>query len=367
MADVATVPVQAPAAGDDHPLARRDRPSWFDRLKGRVEQVPGPAWLVYLGGAGALVGLRTLLQWSEGASPVGTLDLSLLFTSVWPWYALAAMHYLDRAAGRALDDLRPLLSGTAETQQALRDHLTTMPARPALAASLGAVLLAVLVFLATARDTILVHLVDQHIAQAYGRGTSPLVLGLTLGALWLVGGLFVYHTLRQLRLVRMITTQVAGWQLTPLYRMSRVTAATAAAWSGGLSLGLLTFTLPQVGADPVALALVLGVSVLAGVTFVWPLLGIHGMLETEKTRLQRDAQDRLHAALSELQRRQDRADYAGMGAMNDALSALLTQQAVVEKMATWPWRSGTIGALATALVLPLVLWFLTRLLAQWIP
>src|SRR4051812_22031909 len=145
MADVAAVPT--PVAGADPPLVRRDRPSWFDRLKVRVEQVPGPAWLVYLGGAVTLVGLRTLLQWSEGVAPAGTLDLSLLFTSVWPWYALAAMHYLDRAAGRALDDLRPLLSGTVETQQALRDQLTTMPARPALAASLGAVLLAVLVFL----------------------------------------------------------------------------------------------------------------------------------------------------------------------------------------------------------------------------
>jgi hypothetical protein len=40
----------------------------------------------------------------------------LLFTSIWTWYALAAMHYLDRAAGQALDDLRPLLAGTAETQ-----------------------------------------------------------------------------------------------------------------------------------------------------------------------------------------------------------------------------------------------------------
>jgi hypothetical protein len=155
--------------------------------------------------------------------------------------------------------------------------------------------------------------------------------------------------------------------LTPLYGIARVTAATAAAWSGGLSLGLLTFTLPQVGADPVALALVLGVSVLAVGTFVWPLLGIHGVLETEKTRLRRDAHDRLQAALSELQRRQDRADYESMGAMNGALDALLKQQAVVEKTATWPWRSGTIGALATALVLPLVLWYLTRLLGQWFP
>ena len=146
-----------------------------------------------------------------------------------------------------------------------------------------------------------------------------------------------------------------------------MTAATAAAWSGGLSLGLLTFTLPQVGADPVALAMVLGVIVLAVVTFVWPLLGIHAVLEMAKTSLHRDAQDRLQAALVELKRRQDRADYAGVAARNEALDALLKQQAVVEKTATWPWRNGTIGALATALVLPLVLWYLTRLLAQWFP
>ncbi len=351
--------------------APRYAPSWFDRLKVGVDQLPGPPWLFYLGAAIALYGLRTILQWVAGTYAVGTFEPSLIFTSLWPWYGLGAMHYLDRAAGRALDGLRPILSGTEETQRELRYQLTTMPAGVARAASLGALLIGAAAWLLTSLDPILGQELAQHIARVYGPGTSPLVLGLTLLAVWIVVGLFFYHTIRHMRLIRTITTHhtnVAVLQVTPLYRLSGVMAATAAAWSGSLTLGILTIlTIPQLLSDPVALVLALGVIGLAFVTFVWPLLGIHGVLETEKLRLHQDARERLNEALSELKRRQDRADYASMGAMNEALDALLKQEAVVDKMATWPWRTGTMGALATALFLPLVIWFVTRVLAQLIP
>jgi hypothetical protein len=171
-------------------------------------------------------------------------------------------------------------------------------------------------------------------------------------------------------LIRAITTHhinVAVFHLAPLYKLSNVTAATAAACSGGVAFGLLTFTLPQALSDPVALSIALCFMVLAFVTFLWPLLGIHDVIETEKSRLHVDAQERMHQALLELQRRQDNADYDSVGAMNNALTALLQQQAVVDKISAWPWRTGTLGAVSTAIFLPLVIWFITRVLAQVIP
>ena len=91
------------------------------------------------------------------------------------------------------------------------------------------------------------------------------------------------------------------------------------------------------------------------------------MLETEKSRLHLDARERMREAILELKRRQDKAEYESVGAMNDVLDALLKQQGVVDKISTWPWRTGTVGALATAVFLPLVIWVLTHLLAQLIP
>jgi hypothetical protein len=173
-----------------------------------------------------------------------------------------------------------------------------------------------------------------------------------------------------MRLIRTISTlhiDVAAAHLTPIYRLSRVTAATAAACSGGIALAIVTFTIPQVLSDPVALLIAAGIILLASVTFVWPLLGIHAVLEAEKARLYLDAQQRIKQALLELKRRQDNTDYEGVGAMNNALDALLKQQAVVDKIATWPWRTETVGGLATAIFLPLVIWLITRILAQLIP
>lgn len=345
-------------------------PSWFDRLKVWVDRLPGPAWLFYLVGALALYMLRTILQWTDGTHPPGTFDASLVFTSAWPWYGLGAMHYLDHAAGRALDGLHSILSGSEERQDELRYRLTTMPARPALAAGLGALLLALIAFLVTSFNETLITDLEHHVSKAYGAGTSPAVLVITLVAMWFVGGLFFYHTVRQMRLIRTISTlhiDVAAAHLTPIYRLSRVTAATAAACSGGIALAIVTFTIPQVLSDPVALLIAAGIILLASVTFVWPLLGIHAVLEAEKARLHLDAQQRMKQALLELKRRQDNTDYEGVGAMNNALDALLKQQAVVDKIATWPWRTGTVGGLATAIFLPLVIWLITRILAQLIP
>ena len=346
-------------------------PSWFDHLKVWVERLPGPAWLFYLGGALILCGLRTILEWVDGTYPVGTLDTTLIFTSVWPWYGLAAIYYLDLAAGTALDGLGPILLGTEESHRRLRYQLTTMPARGALFASLGALLLGALVYMLTLLDASLAKHLEQHVAKTYGLGTSPVVVGITLIAVLSVGGLFFYHTIRQMLLIRTITalhTDVAMFQLTPLYKLSRVTAATAAAWSGGITIGALTiFTISQVLSDPVAVLIELGVISLALVTFVWPLLGIHRVLETEKSRLHLDARERMREAILELKRRQDKAEYESVGAMNDVLDALLKQQGVVDKISTWPWRTGTVGALATAVFLPLVIWVLTHLLAQLIP
>ncbi|MEO8285173.1 MAG: hypothetical protein ABI670_01915 [Chloroflexota bacterium] len=364
MAEVAVVSVEVSEKGIDTLYP----PSWFDRLKVWVERLPGPAWLFYLGGAVALYALRTVLQWLDGSSPTGAFGTSLIFTSAWPWYGLAVMHYLDSAAGRALDTLRPIFSGTDEACGEFRYRLTTMPARPALAAGLGALLFGLLVFLVSTFDANVLAELESHVAITFGFGTSLVVLILSLVAVWIVMGLFFYHTIRQMRLVRSITTQhttVDIFQLPPLYAFSRVTAATAVAWSGGLTIGVLTIlTIPQVLADPFAVAMALGSILLAVVTFAWPLLGIHSVLEAEKTRLHLDARERMKEAMIELKRRQDRADYDSVGAMNNALDALLKHQADLDKISTWPWRTGTVGALATAIFLPLLLWFLTRILSQ---
>ncbi len=37
---------------------------------------------------------------------------------------------------------------------------------------------------------------------------------------------------------------------------------------------------------------------------------------------------------------------------------------MVEKLPTWPWRQGTIGAFVTAILLPIGLWLVTRLLER---
>jgi hypothetical protein len=96
--------------------------------------------------------------------------------------------------------------------------------------------------------------------------------------------------------------------------------------------------------------------------FVWPLLGVHRLMEAEKKRLLDQNGQKMEAAIAETHRRLDAQELAGMENLKDALDNLVTEQTVVSKISTWPWQLGTVSVLATALFLPIILWIVQRLL-----
>ena len=51
-------------------------------------------------------------------------------------------------------------------------------------------------------------------------------------------------------------------------------------------------------------------------------------------------------------------------ARNKVISSLMTERDMVSHLPTWPWQPSTVGTLATAMVLPLVLWLMTRILER---
>src|SRR3972149_4887470 len=114
-------------------------PSWFDRLTGGVDRLPGPAWAFYLVlGIGVSIA-GSAIEWIEGAYPAGTINPLHVWTLGNFAYLLAVMHYLDKSAASAIATFRPILA-PAETggQPSLEDEaafdrlsyqLTTLPPR----------------------------------------------------------------------------------------------------------------------------------------------------------------------------------------------------------------------------------------------
>jgi hypothetical protein len=350
-------------------------PSWYDRLARRIDRLPGPSWLAYLllGVAGMLV--LTGVQMLPGAYHPGKYLVLHLFLGSQFAYLLGLMRLLDRSAAAALDTFRPVLElprrsreGPAEkasTLEELRYRLTTLPPRPTLWASLAGVLLGLVIPLFVFRiPGTTTHSLTA--AFTWGRiSTSPGAMAVFLIQLAFseaVAGVFIYHSIHQLRQISRIYLTFARlnlYRLQPLYAFSVPAALT----SGGLILYNYTWfaVAPEFLAQPISIALGIFFATATAVIFAWPLLGIHRRLVAEKKRSLAESARRFEAAVTELHQRVDKKAMTKMDDLNKTLASLEIERAALQRIPTWPWDPGTPRSLAATLVLPLVIW-----LAQYI-
>lgn len=329
-------------------------PSWVDRFQDLVCSLPWAPWLTYAGAYLALVGTVTVLKWVDGAYPMGTVfpfHLVLFGTGV---AGLGLMHHLDTAAGRALDALRPALALDDGEVAALRRGLTTMPAAGAAgAAALG-------VAFAVFQRTVVMA---PHLGPLKYANEGALVYletVLTLGFDWAVIGTFVYHGVRQLRLVDRVYRRHAVIDLFatgPIYAFSRFSAQNAV---GVTAIGFAWIaTYPQdVGASAgrFMVAVVAAVVAFAVLTFLWPLWGAHLRLTKERERRVLATHAKIGSVTRRLHGDVDSGEYGSMDGLAKAITGLSAELALLEKTSTWPWQSSTLRGFLTAVLLPLLVW-----------
>jgi hypothetical protein len=334
-------------------------PGWVDRLVAWVERLALPAWLVYLVPAVALFAFINAVKWWDGTNPVGVFVPHFALPPLVTAYGLVLLQYLDHAAVRALEVARPVLNVDEQGYRRLQYELSTMPVRSTLVATGAGVLFAVVVIFLLP-DSLKMQ------TQTFTSVESSALEVLVFLLLWAVWGPLTYHTVRQLRLVNHIYTEctrIDVFNLDPLYSFSWLTARTAV----GLVIVPYMFLVmvPSIMNNAVTLFMFIFNVLLGAAAFVWPLLGAHRLIETAKKDRQRDANARFDSLAAELHRRADRGEFDGMAGLNDAMEAMQRERDVLEKIPTWPWRGETINVLSTALLLPAVLWFVTRLLERF--
>jgi len=336
-------------------------PSWLDQFDDYLDRLPGPTWLIYLLAALFLVLSHATIKWWDGSYPVGTFQpfhVVVMLSGIW---FIALPHYLNGAAQHAMDRFRPALDANERKGNELTYCLTTLPASPTLLVTSAGLLFGLLVVIGVARGIVF--------APSALVFTSSLAIGFEAGiALFICMAffLFVYHTIYQVKLVNRIyttNTLIDLFNLTPLYAFSMLTAQTAA-WGIPLVYAWIA-TEPDIADDKISLAAVLTTITLALVTFLWPLLGIHRRLVEKKRCAQVEVGQRLKRCLAELHERIDDQRTTELDAAMKAIAALQQEQALLDKIPTWPWRSETIRGLTTAIFLPIVLWFINQLLAHF--
>jgi len=336
-------------------------PGWLHQLLRALDRLPGPAPLWY-----AVIGLAAVLVyhlefWTVGRSTVGEFDAENTFWGLALFAGLWASAHFERVASAALDATRPALRLSGAEFERLRYELTVAPAIPsaiALAGSVGLNLLAYVI------DPVGTYVVGQ---------SAPLVVAAFLATAITIGILFVglLQLVRQMRLIRTTLDRSASidpFLPGPLSGFSRLTSQvgitivliiTAGSVISPIPTGQLAFlvrSLPYIVVTP-AIALI---------AFVMPLYGLHTRLAAEKERLQGEAEHRLKALLAALNDDVDRADLTRAEGLNQQLTSMLQQREVLVRLPTWPWSIGTLRAVISAVLLPMVLFVVQGILAQFL-
>ena len=336
------------------------RPSWIDRLAYIIDAAPGPAWGYYVVAGVGFILIDMLIKWRDGVLADGGYPLFHVVAMSSGAYYVGLIHYLDRFAGQTFDRFRPWLDMAEADADALRHRLTTLPARTTrVITGLGLVYGGVTIW-GIARGMFLadVPVFTSPLAIAY---TTPMCLLISVAFCS-----FFYHTVHQLRTISRILSACTGVSLfhqSPLYVFPRLTARTAVGW---IVIGYAWIEgEPNAGADMLTVATSAAVIAICLAAFVWPFLGVHRILVEQKTRAVDDVTQRLRATLDEFHRRIDAARFDEVTPAVQATAALRQELELLEKIPTWPWRQETVRGVLTAVILPVLLWFVTKLLDRF--
>lgn len=339
---------------DDMDAALPYPPGLPDRLFDWLRRRSVSPWLFYPALWLAFALLFSTVIWIEGSEPVGSLSLISTDGAMYIVYYLALMHYLDGVASRALNRFRPMLQLTEADFAVLRYRLTTMPRRNThLAAAAGVV----------------ITLIALPLTPSSG-STAELVRRPSAQLSFLVGNailaIFIYHAIRQLRMVGDIhanATRVNLFRRDPAYAFSLLTARTAMGWILGLALGLVPRLGPFLTSEFLVLlwAPFLPLAILA---FLLPLQSMRRLLAREKRRLIAEANRRLERAIALLHEQMDSGDTSNVGDSKSLLESLLIERDVLARIPTWPWNFGTLAGFLSTLLLSAAIWLVQQLLGD---
>jgi len=353
-------PVIQPAADlvdvRDAPV-RSYRPGFPDRLLqiGRLDTRRG--WLLYFAVALGVGVAYWAIKTYEGTLPENARFMHLLLPML-AFAGLPALAAFNALARRALASARPLLKGDAADHALLEYRLTTMPARLAVGAvAIGLLALVGLMALQPADTNERLQIMVTPIATV----VEWLLQFLTWTGVGL-GGVEIARKLSVIDDIYRRHMQINLLKPGALTAFSRLAAA------------MVIFTMAAVILSAIALAdfaatlgwaFVSGVpSLLALVAFVAPLWGGHRLIAAEKARNLDALGERIAATIASLRERVDAGELERVGPLKSALDGLIAARSEYQSVSTWPWQRTTLGGVVAAVLTPLAIWLITRIVER---
>lgn len=333
------------------------KPSLVDLITHWIERLPMRSWTFYLLLGIVLILVQLLFLWLDAGLQAVELLPVMIFNGLATPFLLALIHLLDDQAVTALNSMRTMIEMTEGELEHIRFKLANMPFPVPLVVGLGMVAFYILTPYLTAEPV--------RFAALEGLPVFAIPFYVIDNASAFLSGVLIYHTIRQLRLVNQITSnslRINLFQIGPLQAFSRLTASTAVGLLLFMNLWMLIN--PDLLANPVNLGLAAGFGIITVSVFVWPLYGIHRLIEAEKAKALQEIDLRLEEVFIKFDRHFLEDDYPAMDTLNGTISSLEIQRNRVEAVPTWPWNPGTVRSVMAAIALPLVLMLVQILVEQ---
>jgi hypothetical protein len=332
------------------------RPGALSRFYAWCDGLPWHGWWLFPALAGLMLVWAYAILWGTGRLAVGTLDPTVTVGVAYGPYTLAALAYLNRVAGRALDAFWPATGWPDRDRPSWAQAFTTVRAGLGLPSLAIGIVVAIGAFLSAPAAVVGT---DDLSRLTYAAALVPIA---SFGYSMVV--LAIAHTSRQLRLVARIHRQARAidpFDRGPIYAFSRFTVQIGLAF---LVSAYYTLTLNgSFQSGNLVGLVVLGLIIALGAAcFILPLWGIHGRLVGEKEALLAGVEDRVSKLAQELYRRIDAGEYDGTKVINEAIAAAGAVRERITRLPTWPWPPQLFRGFLSALLLPVVVYLISRLI-----
>jgi hypothetical protein len=335
-------------------------PSYINRFVNWVDGLPGTSWVYFIVLGVLLLTMQTGATWLEGAIPVRVFLPVHIFLATATSFLIAIIPFFDQRARYALETIKPALTIDEDKYKEFIFQLTHLPAFTSILAS---ILTLGLVFF-----TEFIGGGTYYIEALVGYPISMFLSRVVYLICWWFFGIFIYHTIHQLRLINQIYTQytlIDLFRMHPLYGFSNLAALTAGSLLM-LPYGFLFTNTTIILTDPIVLCIYLIISLIAIVTFLLPQLGILRLQNAEQKHILDEINQRYKDTMDEVLKHVDIKEFDKATNINNTLNALGDQRKTINQISTWPWQPETLRWLFTAMVLPLLMWiaqyFLGKLL-----
>jgi len=353
--EAATSPAAIDRPFEEHPYP----PGWLDRTIDWIDRMPGANGIYSLALLVVQLAWVAGLLWLGGKTSIRSIDLPRTFLVVITPYLLWFRFHLDRHATAALQTFRAALDVSDAEFRRLNYELTTLSARATRIVTAVAVVVLVVNFFVMPEWVFMQYTPSR----TWSLATFGPIALLTL----IVVAISTAQAIHQLQMVDRIHGLVGRihlFRVKPLYAFSGLAART------GVSYALLSYYIAaaQPGAlreSPALQVTVLAMILTAVACFILPLRGMHRRLVAEKDRMLLDASLRFETLLARLHERVERNELTDADKLNAQIASVTAEREAVGRISTWPWAPTTLTGFVSALLLPVLLWVIQRLLARF--